>query len=132
MNEPISQQPTASEAILEAARREKLRKIREMGIDPWGSRFDDHQRIGDIRGREGEITVGPADGAKTSVKGDSPIFAETKIGTVPETKIGTVPNRITRPKRMDPRFERPGESCCGVPRARFIGCKSAIGPARSR
>ena len=27
-----------------------------------------------------------------NIKGDSPIFAETKIGTVPETKIGTVPN----------------------------------------
>ncbi len=30
-------------------------------------------------------------GVKGSVKGDSPIFAETKIGTVPATKIGTVP-----------------------------------------
>ena len=43
----------------EAARREKLRKIEELGIDPWGSRFDDHLPIGDIRGREGEITVEP-------------------------------------------------------------------------
>jgi lysyl-tRNA synthetase, class II len=64
MNEPTPQQTTASEAILEAARREKLRKIRELGIDPWGSRFDGHQRVGDIRGREGEITVGPADETK--------------------------------------------------------------------
>ena len=64
MNEPIPQQSTASEAILEAARREKLRKIREMGIDPWGSRFDGHQPIGEIRGREGEITVTPASEAE--------------------------------------------------------------------
>ena len=64
MNEPIPQQSTASEAILEAARREKLRKIRDLGIDPWGSRFDGHQRIGDIRGRESEITLGAPDPAK--------------------------------------------------------------------
>jgi putative ATPase len=30
-------------------------------------------------------------GVLSSVKGDSPIFAETKIGTVPDTKTGTVP-----------------------------------------
>jgi lysyl-tRNA synthetase, class II len=64
MNEPIPQQSTASEASLEAARREKLRKIREMDIDPWGSRFDGHQPIGEIRGREGEITVTPASEAE--------------------------------------------------------------------
>jgi lysyl-tRNA synthetase, class II len=64
MNEPNQQQPTASEATLEAARREKLRKIRDLGIDPWGSRFDGHQRIGDIRGRESEITTAPADQAE--------------------------------------------------------------------
>ena len=34
-------------------------------------------------------------------KGDSPIFAETKIGTVPETKIGTVPSR---PLNLDPGY----------------------------
>lgn len=60
MNEPTSQQPASSEAALEAARRDKLRKISELGIDPWGSRFDDHQPIGQIRAREGEIVVVPA------------------------------------------------------------------------
>jgi lysyl-tRNA synthetase, class II len=60
MNEPAQQQSTASEATLEAARREKLRKIRDMGIDPWGSRFDGHRPIGETRGRDGEITVAPA------------------------------------------------------------------------
>ena len=68
MNEPTPQSSTASEATLEAARREKLRKIREMGIDPWGSRFDGHQPIGEIRDREGEITVDAAGGEK----GDHP------------------------------------------------------------
>lgn len=33
----------------EASRSEKLRKIEELGIDPWGSRFDGHQPIASIR-----------------------------------------------------------------------------------
>lgn len=39
----------------EASRREKLRKITALGIDPWGQRFDDRQLIGDLRARRGEI-----------------------------------------------------------------------------
>ncbi len=38
-----------------AARREKLRKIEALGLDPWGGRFDDHQAIGAVRHRTGEI-----------------------------------------------------------------------------
>jgi len=48
------------EAKLEASRREKLRKLQEMGIDPWGGRFDGHQPIGEIRKREAEIRLEPA------------------------------------------------------------------------
>lgn len=33
----------------EASRTEKLRHIEELGIDPWGGRFDGHQPIGTIR-----------------------------------------------------------------------------------
>jgi lysyl-tRNA synthetase, class II len=33
----------------EASRAEKLRRIEELGLDPWGQRFDGHQPIGDIR-----------------------------------------------------------------------------------
>jgi lysyl-tRNA synthetase class 2 len=65
MNERNPQQPTSTEAALEAARRDKLRKIQELGVDPWGHRFDDHQPIGQIRGREGEIAVEPAGGSET-------------------------------------------------------------------
>jgi len=43
----------------EEARRDKLRRLEEMGVDPWGSRFDDHMAIGDIRAREGQIEVIP-------------------------------------------------------------------------
>jgi lysyl-tRNA synthetase class 2 len=40
----------------EAARREKLRQLEQLGHDPWGHRFDDHASIGSIRARENEIT----------------------------------------------------------------------------
>jgi lysyl-tRNA synthetase class 2 len=49
--------PNQEPGALEAARREKLRKISEMGIDPWGSRFDDRTPIGDVRARAGEIRL---------------------------------------------------------------------------
>ncbi len=45
----------AEEGMHEAARREKLRKIAEMGIDPWGGRFDDRDWIGDLRARGDEV-----------------------------------------------------------------------------
>ena len=45
----------ASPGIHEASRREKLRRIEDLGFDPWGSRFDDRSYIGDIRARVGEI-----------------------------------------------------------------------------
>jgi lysyl-tRNA synthetase class 2 len=41
----------------EHSRREKLRRIEELGHDPWGGRFDGHSPIGEIRGRENEIVV---------------------------------------------------------------------------
>ena len=50
---------------LEAARREKLRKISELGHDPWGGRFDDHTPIGVIRAREDEIEVEPGGDCET-------------------------------------------------------------------
>jgi lysyl-tRNA synthetase, class II len=60
MNESANQPSAGSESTLEAARREKLRKIRELGIDPWGGRFDGHLPIGEIRARETEIVTQPA------------------------------------------------------------------------
>lgn len=40
---------------IEQSRREKLQRIQELGIDPWGSRFDGRQPIGEIRSRIGEV-----------------------------------------------------------------------------
>ena len=44
-----------SPGMHEAARREKLRKLCELGVDPWGGRLDDHTPIGEIRARGDEI-----------------------------------------------------------------------------
>jgi lysyl-tRNA synthetase class 2 len=37
---------------LEEARLEKLQRIVDLGVDPWGSRFDGHQAIADVRALE--------------------------------------------------------------------------------
>ncbi len=52
---------------LEAARREKLRRIAELGHDPWGSRFDDRDLIGDIRARVGEVKLRLEDGTEVEL-----------------------------------------------------------------
>ena len=46
------------------SRRIKLRKIEEMGIDPWGGRFDDISPIGEIRSRADEIKFRKEDGSE--------------------------------------------------------------------
>ena len=51
--------PDDDSGSLQAARRNKLRKIEELGCDPWGGRFDGNQPIGEIRDRIGEIVVTP-------------------------------------------------------------------------
>lgn len=48
-----------SPGMHEASRREKLRRIQELGHDPWGARFDGPMPIGEIRARENEITIEP-------------------------------------------------------------------------
>ena len=45
-----------SPGVHEAARREKLRKLQSLGIDPWGGRFDNHRPIAEIRQRLLDVT----------------------------------------------------------------------------
>ncbi len=52
-------------AELEASRRDKLQRLLELGVDPWGQRFDDHSPIGEIRKRESEIQVVPTGDCET-------------------------------------------------------------------
>ena len=44
------------------ARREKLERIKQLGHDPWGHRFDDRSMIGDIRQRLNEVKYVLEDG----------------------------------------------------------------------
>ena len=55
------------QSFLEAARRAKLARIIELGHDPWGTRFDDRQLIGEIRARASEIVYRKADGANITL-----------------------------------------------------------------
>jgi lysyl-tRNA synthetase class 2 len=50
-------QPTDRDGpgVHESSRRDKLRKIEEMGADPWGNRFDGRAYIGDLRDRAAEV-----------------------------------------------------------------------------
>jgi lysyl-tRNA synthetase class 2 len=66
-NEP-PEETAGGGPMLEAARREKLQKIRDLGVDPWGGRFDGHSPIAQIRAREHEIVVaaaGEAEGGRS-------------------------------------------------------------------
>ena len=61
-NGPHDQVEADSAGVHEAARREKLRRLIELGIDPWGSRLDNRTLISEIRSRAGEIQFRTGDG----------------------------------------------------------------------
>lgn len=52
---------------LEEARRKKLSQIQALGVDPWGSRFDNRTLIGDIRNRSSEVKFHQADGTAIDI-----------------------------------------------------------------
>src|SRR5438876_2059423 len=45
--------------VFEASRSDKLRRIEQLGVDPWGSRFDGHQPVASIRVLPHDQTPGP-------------------------------------------------------------------------
>ena len=45
--------------VFEASRSDKLRRIEQLGVDPWGGRFDGHQPIASIRDLPHDQTPGP-------------------------------------------------------------------------
>lgn len=61
---------------LRAARLEKLRKIEELGIDPWGQRFDDRKMISAVRELSGQIKFEKQDGTKIELPN---LDAEEKV-----------------------------------------------------
>jgi lysyl-tRNA synthetase, class II len=52
--------PSDTPGMHEAARREKLKRLEQLGVDPWGQRFDGHSPLAELRARESEITLAPA------------------------------------------------------------------------
>lgn len=72
------EETTSSGDVLEASRREKLKRIVELGFDPWGGRFDGHAAISAIRSRENE--VGDESGPKVRAAGR--IILQRKKGKV--------------------------------------------------
>ncbi len=54
-------------ASLEQARRDKLERLKSLGIDPWGHRFENPIPIGDVR-KTGESLVQPDDGNGPNVR----------------------------------------------------------------
>ncbi|MGL6197164.1 MAG: lysine--tRNA ligase [Thermoguttaceae bacterium] len=56
-NQDQTQQPSGTGVVLEASRREKMRKIVELGFDPWGGRFDGHLSTAEIRTKEPEVKI---------------------------------------------------------------------------
>ena len=65
----LSAQPESAKTlgIHESSRREKLEKIRELGVDPWGSRFDNRLAVGSIRDRVGEVLFRGEDGQEKAL-----------------------------------------------------------------
>ncbi len=53
MNQDVGEETGGD--MLEAARRTKLKRLVELGVDPWGGRFDDSLPIGHIRDMQSQI-----------------------------------------------------------------------------
>lgn len=66
MNRPAadSSQPLSEDQLKDPrlARRDKLRRLRLAGIDPWGSRFDDRLLIGAVRDQADQVRYRTEDG----------------------------------------------------------------------
>jgi len=60
MTKQRGEEPGGSGEMLEASRREKLKKIQALGLDPWGGRFDGHMALAEIRALEKQIALVPA------------------------------------------------------------------------
>ncbi len=69
MSNPVTDQPptSATSGNWESSRREKLERIAQLGLDPWGSRFDDHASIAAIRARTNEIHFKTQDGREVAL-----------------------------------------------------------------
>src|SRR5689334_3227011 len=69
MSQTVTEQPATSPTggDWESSRRDKLRRIAELGRDPWGQRFDDHASIASIRARASEVVLQLQDGKRVAL-----------------------------------------------------------------
>lgn len=58
---------TADPSFLEVSRRQKLQRLVELGVDPYGQRFDDREGIGTIRQRLTEVRFMREDGTEVAL-----------------------------------------------------------------
>lgn len=54
-NTPEPTDAAVEAGIHEQSRREKMKKLVSLGVDPWGQRFDDRTMLGTIRGMKAEV-----------------------------------------------------------------------------
>ena len=71
---PAAASPKGSGAALEQARRDKLNRLRSLGIDPWGKRFDGVVPIATVRAT-GESLALPTEKPAPAVTGDTQTVA---------------------------------------------------------
>ncbi|MDA1179369.1 MAG: lysine--tRNA ligase [Planctomycetota bacterium] len=57
--------PETEQGMHEVSRRAKMSRLRELGHDPWGQRFDGREAIRDLRGRQDEIQFRRANSNET-------------------------------------------------------------------
>ncbi|QGJ71654.1 Lysine--tRNA ligase [Planctomycetales bacterium 10988] len=71
MSDEVPQSEAAENpSHLEAARREKLRRVQELGHDPWGQRFDDQLPIGSVLKLQEQVYYENEAGEKTPLPED--------------------------------------------------------------
>lgn len=79
----------------EEARRVKLQKIAEMGIDPWGGRFDDRTYIGEIRDQVGQVKYVSESGETIDLPALEKIESdETSVWVLQETAQSELPTEF--------------------------------------
>ncbi|NDH93066.1 MAG: lysine--tRNA ligase [Planctomycetia bacterium] len=61
--------PTTTATALEQARRDKLAKLCELGVDPWGQRFDDTLAITEVRTQGEDLDQAATEGPTVRVAG---------------------------------------------------------------
>ena len=61
--------PTTTTAALEQARRDKLAKLQELGVDPWGQRFDGATAVAEVREQGEQLAQDADDGPTVRVAG---------------------------------------------------------------